>query len=92
MKSEKTGTVWDLPRSMWRLVMAVWLALLVLVGAYWAQLYAAHQSALADAQQQVRLRAGQAAQALAYQTESNLHKINFIVQHVGEHWPARDAT
>ena len=90
MKSEKTGTVWDLPRSMWRLVMAVWLALLVLVGAYWAQLYAAHQSALADAQQQVRLRAGQTAQALAYQTESNLRKLNFIVQHVGEHWRGRD--
>ena len=90
MKSGKTGTVWDLPHSMWRLVMAAWLALLVLVGAYWAQLYAAHQSALADAQRQVRLRAGQAAQALAYQTESNLRKLNFIVQHVGEHWRGRD--
>ncbi len=68
----------------------MWVALLILIGVYWWQLYVSHQHAIADTQEQARLRASQTAQALAYQSESMFRKLNFVVQHLGEHWRSRN--
>lgn len=86
LMSFRSSPVFKLPRAMWRRVFIVWTILLGLIAVYWVQLYVSQQNALEEARQQARLRASQTAQALTYQTESMLRKLNFIVQHLGEHW------
>lgn len=90
LMSFRSSPVFKLPRAMWRRVFIVWTILLGLIAVYWVQLYVSQQNALEEARQQARLRASQTAQALTYQTESMLRKLNFIVQHLGEHWQGQD--
>lgn len=74
----------------WTRLDLAWLIFLGLLATYWLRLDFSHQNQLAQAQVQAQLRASQAAHALSMQVRSQLLGINFILEHLIEHWQDHD--
>lgn len=76
--------------NFWTRLSLAWLIFLGLLAAYWVRLDFSHQNQLAQAQVQAQLRASQAAHALSMEVRSQLLSINFILEHLIEHWQDHD--
>lgn len=63
-----------------------WTALILALGAYWGHLSYTHRAQLQRAEEQMHLRAAQTAHAMALQTVTLIDQVNFLAQHLGEHW------
>jgi diguanylate cyclase (GGDEF)-like protein/PAS domain S-box-containing protein len=68
-----------------RLILA-WLAFAALLGGYWLQLEHSHAALVAQAESLTRLRALQTAHALALHSGALFRKLNYLSEHLGEHW------
>ncbi len=72
-------------------VALAWVALLLGMALYWVLLHQSQLGQLANAEAQTRLRAAQAAHALALQTGTQFHKLDYLARHLGEHWLEPDS-
>jgi len=70
----------------WTRLGLAWLIFLGLLAAYWLRLDFSHKNQLAEAEHSAQLRASQAAHALSMQVRSQLLSIDFVVEHLAEHW------
>lgn len=67
-----------------------WLLFLAFVTTYWWRLDVSHQGLVVDAEQRAQLRASQAAHALSTQVHAQLMGIDFVLEHLIEHWKGHD--
>lgn len=79
--------LYTLPRQrLWIRLAVAWLICLSLLTAYWLRLNHSHQAQLAEAEQRAQLRASQAAHALSMQVRAQFMSIDFVLEHLSEHW------
>ncbi len=76
----------------WKSLGLAWLLFLAIFVIYWLRLSASHQNHLAEAELQAELSASQTAHALSMQVHSQLLSIDFVVDHLVEHWLRNDET
>ncbi len=77
-------------RRIWTRLALAWLFFLLLLIAYWMRLDYSHKKQLDEAQLQAQLRANQAAHALSMEVRSQLLGIDFVLEHLIEHWQDHD--
>lgn len=68
----------------------IWLVFLLLMTAYWLRLDSIHKDQLLEAEEHAQLRAKQAAHALSLQMHALLLNIDFVLEHLAEHWLDHD--
>ena len=76
----------------WKSLGLAWLLFLVVFVFYWVRLSASHHNHLLQAELQAELRASQTAHALSMQMHSQLLSIDFVMNHLIEHWLEHDQT
>ncbi len=67
-------------------ILLIWIIFLVCLGLYWLQLAITHRTHVQEVEQQAKLRANQLSEALSLQTDYQLRKLNFVLEHLGKHW------
>ncbi|QEY58706.1 GGDEF domain-containing protein [Pseudomonas sp. C27(2019)] len=75
---------------LWIRLALTWLAFLVLLLVYWLRLDASHHNQLVEAEKHAQLRAGQTAHALSMQVRAQLMSIDFVLEHLAQHWLDHD--
>ncbi|HRQ58677.1 MAG TPA: diguanylate cyclase, partial [Azoarcus taiwanensis] len=74
------------PTTFRRRLIAIWLCVACLLGAYWTLLYSSHQDQMHRAEEQTQLRAAEIAHALALQAQTQFIKLDYLAGHLAEHW------
>ncbi len=76
----------------WLRLGITWLVLLLFIAVYWWRLDISHQNLLIEAEERAQLRGSQAAHALSTQVNAQLMSIEFVLEHLAEHWTDHDET